>query len=147
MQEIEAQGWEDPLEEDTAVHSSILAWRTPWTEEPSRLMVHTVAKSQTWLKRFSIHAPNKYQETGLKFEGKQKRLTLGGASLSSLSSSHSKATCARCFLCSSHNEGLKLSLSDINITREKQNKQSPTIFYYKYEKLLLAHNFMRCSLQ
>ena len=30
-------GWEDPLEEGTATHSSILAWRTPWTEEPSGL--------------------------------------------------------------------------------------------------------------
>ena len=28
---------EDPLEEGTATHSSILAWRTPWTEEPGRL--------------------------------------------------------------------------------------------------------------
>ena len=27
-------GWEDPLEEDMAAHSSILAWRIPWTEEP-----------------------------------------------------------------------------------------------------------------
>ena len=26
--------WEDPLEEGMATHSSILAWRTPWTEEP-----------------------------------------------------------------------------------------------------------------
>ena len=30
-------GWEDPLEEGMATHSSILAWRTPWTEEPSGL--------------------------------------------------------------------------------------------------------------
>ena len=30
-------GREDPLEEDMATHSSILAWRTPWTEEPGRL--------------------------------------------------------------------------------------------------------------
>ena len=30
-------GWEDPLEEYLATHSSILAWRIPWTEEPSRL--------------------------------------------------------------------------------------------------------------
>ena len=30
-------GWEDPLEEDMATHSSILAWRTPWTEEPGGL--------------------------------------------------------------------------------------------------------------
>ena len=28
-------GWEDPLEEGMATHSSILAWRIPWTEEPS----------------------------------------------------------------------------------------------------------------
>ena len=30
-------GWEDPLERGTATHSSILAWRIPWTEETSRL--------------------------------------------------------------------------------------------------------------
>ena len=29
-------GWEDPLWESTATHSSILAWRVPWTEEPLR---------------------------------------------------------------------------------------------------------------
>ena len=34
---------EDPLEEGMAAHSSILAWRIPWTEEPSGL-VHGVAK-------------------------------------------------------------------------------------------------------
>ena len=30
-------GWEDPLEEGMTTHSSILAWRIPWTEEPRRL--------------------------------------------------------------------------------------------------------------
>ena len=30
-------GWEDPQEEEMATHSSILAWRIPWTEEPGRL--------------------------------------------------------------------------------------------------------------
>ena len=30
-------GWEDPLEEEMAVHSSIFAWEIPWTEEPGRL--------------------------------------------------------------------------------------------------------------
>ena len=29
-------GWEDPLEEEMATHSSILAWIIPWTEKPSR---------------------------------------------------------------------------------------------------------------
>ena len=30
-------GQEDPLEEEMAIHSSILAWKIPWTEEPGRL--------------------------------------------------------------------------------------------------------------
>ena len=30
-------GWEDPMKEGTAIHSSILVWETPWTEEPSGL--------------------------------------------------------------------------------------------------------------
>ena len=34
---VSHQGWEDPLEEETATHSSILAWRIPWTEEPGGL--------------------------------------------------------------------------------------------------------------
>ena len=29
--------WEDPLEEEMATHSSVLAWRIPWTEEPGGL--------------------------------------------------------------------------------------------------------------
>jgi len=34
---VHSQGQEDPLEEGIATHSSILAWRIPWTEEISRL--------------------------------------------------------------------------------------------------------------
>ena len=30
-------GWEDALEEEMATHSSFLAWRTPWTENPGKL--------------------------------------------------------------------------------------------------------------
>ena len=39
MQETQVQslGWEDTLEEGMATHSSILAWRIPWTEEPDGL--------------------------------------------------------------------------------------------------------------
>ena len=39
MQETQVQslGQEDPLEEEMATHSSILVWRTPWTEEPGGL--------------------------------------------------------------------------------------------------------------
>ena len=40
MQEIGVQspGQKDPLEKGTATHSSILAWRIPWTEEPGGLL-------------------------------------------------------------------------------------------------------------
>ena len=31
---VRSLGWEDPLEEEMATHSSILAWRIPWTKEP-----------------------------------------------------------------------------------------------------------------
>ena len=34
---IQSLGWEDPLEKDMATHSSILAWKVPWTEKPDRL--------------------------------------------------------------------------------------------------------------
>ena len=34
---VQLLGWEDPLEESMASHSSILAWRIPWTEDPGRL--------------------------------------------------------------------------------------------------------------
>ena len=39
MQETQLQslGWEDPLEQETATHSSIFAWEIPWTEKPGRL--------------------------------------------------------------------------------------------------------------
>ena len=34
---VQSLGWEDPLEKGKATHSSILAWRIPWTEEPGGL--------------------------------------------------------------------------------------------------------------
>ena len=34
---VQSLDWEDPLEEGMATHSSILAWRIAWTEEPGRL--------------------------------------------------------------------------------------------------------------
>ena len=42
-------GWENPLEEGMATHSSILAWRTPWTEEPGGLQ-SMGSQSQTRLR-------------------------------------------------------------------------------------------------
>ena len=37
MTSVQSLGWEDPLEKKTAIYSSILAWRTPWTVEPGGL--------------------------------------------------------------------------------------------------------------
>ena len=35
--QVRSLGWEDPLEKEMAIHSNILAWRIPWTEEPGGL--------------------------------------------------------------------------------------------------------------
>ena len=37
---VQSLGWEDPLEKGTATHSSIPAWRIPWTEEPGALRLN-----------------------------------------------------------------------------------------------------------
>ena len=48
--QVRSLGQEDSLEKGMATHSSILAWRIPWTEEPGGLhTVHRVTKSQTHL--------------------------------------------------------------------------------------------------
>ena len=44
--QVQSLGREVPLEKEMATHSSILAWRIPWTEEPGRLhLVHGITKS------------------------------------------------------------------------------------------------------
>ena len=47
MQEVQFLGGEDPLEEEMAAHSSILAWETPWTEEPGGLQSTGSQQSDT----------------------------------------------------------------------------------------------------
>ena len=49
MQETQFQplGWEDPLEKVMATHSSILAWRIPWTEKPGGLLSMDLKESET----------------------------------------------------------------------------------------------------
>ena len=44
--QVQSLMWEDPLEKEMATHSSILAWRIPWTEEPGGLQ-STGSQSQT----------------------------------------------------------------------------------------------------
>ena len=48
---VQSLCWEDPLEEEMASHSSILAWKIPWTEEPSRLKFMDCKESEMteWL--------------------------------------------------------------------------------------------------
>ena len=43
-------GQEDPLENEMTTHSGILAWETPWTEEPQGLQSTGLQKSQTQLR-------------------------------------------------------------------------------------------------
>ena len=47
--QVQSLGQEDPLEWEIVTHSSILAWKIPWTEDPCRLTVHGVLKCQTGL--------------------------------------------------------------------------------------------------
>ena len=35
--QVQSLGWEDPLEKEMAIHSSTIAWKIPWTEEPGRV--------------------------------------------------------------------------------------------------------------
>ena len=44
---VQSLDWKDFLEEGRAAHSSILAWRIPWTEEPGRLKSMGSQKSET----------------------------------------------------------------------------------------------------
>ena len=71
--EDEMAGWhhclgrEDPLEKEMATHSSILAWRTPWTEEPGRLQ-------SMGLQEFTCPG-SCASEQGMQWEGKAARLS------------------------------------------------------------------------
>ena len=47
-------GQEDPLEKEMAIHSSTLAWKIPWTEEPDRVQSMGPAKSRTRLSNFTL---------------------------------------------------------------------------------------------
>ena len=61
--QVQSLGWEDPLEEEIAIHSHILAWKIPWPRV-RQAIVRGVAKGQTWLKQLSTaqHMRNKIQK-------------------------------------------------------------------------------------
>ena len=52
--QVRSLGWQDPLEEGMATHSSILSWRIQWTEESGNIQF-TGSQSRTQLKWLSTH--------------------------------------------------------------------------------------------
>ena len=70
MEEMQVQslGRKEPLEEGTATHSSILAWRIPWTEEPGGLQ-SMESQSQPWLKWLNMHARRASSLVAFPFSG------------------------------------------------------------------------------
>ena len=52
--QVQSLGWKDPLEEGMATHSSILAWRISWTEEPAGLR-SLESQRLTQLKQLRMH--------------------------------------------------------------------------------------------
>ena len=52
---VRSLGWEDPLEEGMATHSSILGLENPMDRGAWWAAVHGVTKNRTWLKRLSMH--------------------------------------------------------------------------------------------
>ena len=61
---VQSLGREDPLEKGTAIYSSILAWRIPWTEESGGLQSLGLQRSQTQLSDF--HLLTHLEHTGRK---------------------------------------------------------------------------------
>ena len=51
--QVQSLGQEDPLEKEMATHSSILAWKIPWTEEPDRLQSMGL---QSWTRLSDFHS-------------------------------------------------------------------------------------------
>ena len=62
-------GWEEPLEKETAAHSSILAWKVPWAEEPGGLQSVSSKRVGRDLVAKQLNATEKEKEGGR--EGKK----------------------------------------------------------------------------
>ena len=63
--QVRSLGQEDPLEKKMATHSSILAWKIPWTEEPGWLLSMGL-QSRTWLSDFTIYLSIQILKVSLK---------------------------------------------------------------------------------
>ena len=65
---VRSLGWEDPLEKEMAIHSSTIAWKIPWTEEPGRLQsMGSLRAGHDWVTSLSLftfmHWRRKWQPT------------------------------------------------------------------------------------
>ena len=64
---VRSLGWEDPLEKEMATHSSTIAWKIPWTEEPGRLQsMGSQRVGHDWATSLSLsynHCPNIQENT------------------------------------------------------------------------------------
>ena len=62
--QVRFPSWEDPLEEGMTTHSSILAWRIPWTEEPGGLLSKGLQRvGHNWSDLACMHIQTKFKET------------------------------------------------------------------------------------
>ena len=52
---VRSLGWEGPLEKEMAIHSSTIAWKIPWTEEPGRLQSMGTRKELDTTERLHVH--------------------------------------------------------------------------------------------
>ena len=67
---VRSLGWEDPLEEEMAAHSSVLTWRIPWTEEPGGLQsMGSQRVGHNWVTNTHTHTHNLQLPWG--FSGKE----------------------------------------------------------------------------
>ena len=63
--QVQYLGWEDPLKEEMAPHSSIFVWKTPWTEEPARLQ--SMESQKVWHNWVRTYPPPAPRHTHLRF--------------------------------------------------------------------------------
>ena len=79
--QVRSLGWEDPLEEEMAIHSSTIAWKIPWTEEPGRLQSMDLQRvGHDWATSFNnwaslvaqtVKCLPSMQETWVRFLGRE----------------------------------------------------------------------------
>ena len=78
---VRSLGWDNPLVEEMATHSSILAWKIPWTKEPGRLQSMGSQKSWTWQQLnnndYTARGPVSHSEMGKQVQWIQQKKEKG----------------------------------------------------------------------